>query len=120
MYVAYRAGSRRLVLASAAARSGARWSHRRLRVRGRLNGAPAVARAGRRTVVATSQRIRGRYRIHLTSVGPAGAELERLTRAGGSDLAPLAATGPDGRIYVAWTHRASGRARRTAVLRRVR
>ena len=119
VYVAYRDGARRLVLASAAPHAGARWSHRRLRVRGPLNGAPAVARVGLRTVVATSQRIRGRYRIFLTTVGPAGAFLDPLTRSGGSDLAPLAATGPDDRIYVAWTHRSSGHARRTAVLRRV-
>ena len=32
---------------------------------------------------------------------------------------PLAATGPDGRLYVAWTHRPRGRAHRAAVLRRV-
>ena len=119
LYVAYRDGARRLVLASAARHAGARWSHRRLRVRGPLNGAPAVARVGRRTVVATSQQIRGRYRIFLTTVGPSGALLDPLTRSGGSDLAPLAATGPDDRIYLAWTHRPSGRARRTAVLRRV-
>jgi hypothetical protein len=119
VYVAYRDGARRLLLASAAAEAGARWSRRRLRVRGALNGAPAIARVGRRTVVASSQQVGGRYRIFLTTVRPAGVVLDRLTRAGGSDLGPLAATGPDGRVYVAWTHRASGRARRSAVLRRV-
>lgn len=119
VYVAYRDGARRLVLASAAPGPGARWSRRRLRVRGTLNGAPAVARVGLRTIVATSQRVGRRYRILLTTVGPAGAFLDPLTRAGGSDLAPLAATGPDGRLYVGWTHRSGGRARRTAVLRRV-
>ena len=119
VYVAYRDGARRLVLATAGPRPTARWSHRRLRVRGTLNGAPAVARIGLRTIVATSQRVDRRYRIFLTTVGPAGAFLDPLTRTGGSDLAPLAATGPDGRVYVAWTHRPGGRARRAAVLRRV-
>jgi hypothetical protein len=118
VYVAYREGARRLVLASAAPNAGARWSHRRLRVRGTLNGAPAIARVGLRTIVATSQRAGRRYRIFLTTVGPAGAFLDPLTRSGGSDLAPLAATGPDGHAYVAWTHRPGGRARRAAVLRR--
>jgi hypothetical protein len=119
IYVAYRDGARRLVLASAGPRPAARWSHRRLRVRGTLNGAPAVARSGLRTLIATSQRTGRRYRILLTTVGPAGAVLDRLTRSGGSDLAPLAASGPDGHVYVAWTHRPGGRARRAAVLRRV-
>jgi hypothetical protein len=119
VHVAYRTGARRLVLASAGLRAGARWSRRRLRVRGPLNGAPAVARAGSRTIVATSQRVGRRYRIFLTTVRPGGAVLRRLTRSPGSDLAPLAATGPDGRVYVAWTHRPRGRARRAAVLRRV-
>ncbi len=119
VYVAYRDGERRLVLASAAPQAGARWSRRRLRVRGPLNGAPAVARAGLRTFVATSQRVGRRHRLFLTSVGPAGTFLDPLTRAGGSELAPLAATGPDGRVYVAWTQRPSGRAHRGAVLRRV-
>jgi hypothetical protein len=117
--VAYRDGARRLVLASAAATATARWSRRRLRVRGALNGAPAVARVGARTCVATSQRVGRRSRIFLTTVRPAGAVLRPLTRAAGSDLAPLAATGPDGRVYVAWTHRPGGRSRRAAVLRRV-
>ncbi|MEO8690260.1 MAG: hypothetical protein ABI611_18840 [Solirubrobacteraceae bacterium] len=117
--VAYRDGARRLVLASAAASPTARWSHRRLRVRGTLNGAPAVASSGLRTFVATSQRVGRHYRVLLTTVGPAAAFVDPLTRAGGSDLAPLAATGPEGRLYVAWTHRSGGRARRGVVLRRV-
>jgi len=119
IHVAYRDGARQLVLASAAPSAGARWARRRLPVRGPLNGTPAVARAGLRTIVATSQRVGGRYRIFLTTVGRAGVFLERVTRSGGSDLGPLAATGPDGRIYVAWTHRRGARARRAAVLRRV-
>jgi hypothetical protein len=119
VHVAYRVGARRLALASAATAPGARWSRRRLRVRGPLNGAPAVARRGRRTIVATSQRVGRRYRIFLTTVRPGGASLDPLTRPRGSDLAPLAATGPDGRLYVAWTHRPRGRAHRAAVLRRV-
>lgn len=117
--VAYRDGARRLVLASVAESPAARWTYRRLRVRGALNGAPAVARSGRRTFVATSQRVGRHPRVFLTTVGPAGASAVRLTRAGGSDLAPLAAAGPDRRLYVAWTHRPGGRARRGAMLRRV-
>jgi hypothetical protein len=119
VYVAYSDGPRRLVLASAAAHAGARWSHRRLRVRGPLNGAPSVARVGLRTLVATSQRIGGRYRVFLTTAGPAGTFLDPLARSRGSELAPLVATGPDDRAYVAWTHRPRGRAARSAVLRRV-
>jgi hypothetical protein len=118
IYVAYRSGDR-LTLASAPATAGGRWSRRRLRTRGRLNGAPAIARTGLRTVVATSQRVGGTYAIFLTTAGPAGTFLDRLTSPRGADLAPLAATGPDGRVYVAWTHRARGGARRTAKLRRV-
>ena len=76
VYVAYRDGARRLVLASAAPAAGARWSHRRLRVRGTLNGAPAVARSGRRTLVATSERAGRRYRIFLT-IGRARRRLRR-------------------------------------------
>ena len=120
IYVAYRNGARRFVLATAGPGPGARWSHRRLRVRGTLNGAPAVARLGLRTIVATSQRVRSPL-PHLPHHGQARRDLPGglLTRAGGSDLAPLAATGPDGRVYVGWTHRPGGRARRAAVLRRV-
>jgi hypothetical protein len=118
LYVAYRSGNR-LTLASAPATPAGRWSRRRLRTRGPLNGVPAVARSGLRTVVATSQRVRGRYSIFLTTAGPAGTFLDRLTRPGGSDLAPLAATGPDGRVHVAWTHRARGASRRTGRLKRV-
>jgi hypothetical protein len=116
IYVAYRVGNR---LTLAAARPGGRWSRRRLPVRGALNGAPAVARAGLRTFVATSQRVRGRRSLFLTTVDPAGAFLDRLTRPRGSDLAPLAAQGPDGRVYVAWTRRTKGRSGRSALLRRV-
>jgi hypothetical protein len=119
VYVAYSDGPRRLALATADAHAGARWSHRRLRVRGELSGAPAVARYGLRTLIATSQRIGGRYRVFLTTVGPAGAFLDPLSHSGGSDLAPRAASGPDDRVYVAWTHRPRGRTRRSAVLRRV-
>jgi hypothetical protein len=119
VYVAYRDGARRLVLASAAPRPGAHWSRRRLRVRGRISGAPGVTRVGRRTVVATSERAGRRYRVFLTTVRPAGTSRRRLSGGGGSDLGPLLASGPDGRAYVAWSHRASGRGTRGAVLRRV-
>ena len=119
VFVAYRDGARRLVLASAVPSAGARWSRRRLRVRGALNGAPAIARVGRRTLVASSQQ-RQRPLPHLPHHRAPGRRRPRPAHArGGSDLAPLAASGPDGRIYLAWTHRASGRARRSAVLRRV-
>jgi hypothetical protein len=116
IYVAYRVRNR-LTLASA--RPGGRWSRRRLPVRGALNGAPAVARAGLRTLVATSQRVRGRRSLFLATIGPAGTFLDRLTRPRGSDLAPLAARGPDGRVYVGWTRRTNGRSGRSALLRRV-
>jgi len=114
LYVAYRVGNR-LTLATAPASLDARWSRRRLRVKGALNGAPAIARVGRRTFVATSQR----RSIYLTTAGPAGTFTDRLTKPRGSDLAPLAASGPDGRVYVAWTRRTNGSNRRSAVLRRV-
>ena len=118
LYVAYRTRDR-LTLATAPASATGRWSRRRLRVKGSLNGAPAVARVGLRTFVATSRRVRGRRSIFLTTVGPAGTFTDRLSRPRGSDLAPLAARGPDGRVYVAWTRRTNGSRRRTAVLRRV-
>jgi hypothetical protein len=110
LYVAYRIG-RRLTLATAEARPGARWTRRRIRTRGELNGAPAVIRAGGRTLVFTSQRTPQRRSIYI------GAR--RLTRPRGSDLSPLAAKGPDGRVYVAWTRRSTGHHQRTAYLRRV-
>ena len=109
------------------ARRRARWSRRRLRVQGRASTAPPPSRAlGLRTLVATSQRVRRRHRIFLTTAGPAGHVHRTGSRKpGGSDLAPLAATGPDGRVYVAWTHRPGGRARSRrgvapSALRRVR
>ena len=114
LFVAYRIGNR-LTLAAARATLGARWSRKRLRVKGDLNGAPAIARVGLRTFVASSQR----RSIYLTTAGPSGTFTDRLTRPRGSDLAPLAASGPDGRVYVAWTRRTNGSKRRTAVLRRV-
>jgi hypothetical protein len=110
LYVAYRIGQR-LTLATAEARPGARWSRRRLKTRGELNGAPAVIRANGRTLVATSQRTPKRRSVYLGT--------RRLTRPHGSDLSPLAAKGPDGRVYVAWTRRSTGHHQRTAYLRRV-
>ena len=118
LYVAYRT-QHRLTLATAPARADGTWSRRRLRVKGALNGAPAVARFGLRTLVATSQRVRGVRSIYLTSAGPAGTFTDRLSRPRGSDLAPLAASGPDGRVYVGWTRRTRGSARRTGRLQRV-
>jgi len=118
LYVAYTIGNR-LRLASAPANPDGRWTRRRLKVRGALNGAPAIARVGRRTLIATSRRRGGRRSIYLTTAGPAGTFTDRLTRSRGSDLAPLAAHGPDGRVYIAWTRRINGSQRRTALLRRV-
>jgi hypothetical protein len=116
IYVAYRVRNR---LTLATAKPGGGWSRRRLHVKGALNGAPAIARSGLRTFVATSQRVHRRRGIFLTAIGPAGTFTDRLTRPRGSDLAPLAATGPDGHVYVAWTRRTDGSSRRSAVLRRV-
>ena len=118
VYVAYRDGARRLVLASAAPAAGPAGHTGGCACAG-AQRSPGRRPRGRRTLVATSRRAGRRYRIFLTSVGPAGTSVDRLTRGGGSDLAPLAATGPDGRVYVAWTHRAGRRARRAAVFRRV-
>jgi hypothetical protein len=115
LYVAYRIGDR-LALATARASADARWTRRRIATRGELNGAPAVVRAGGRTLVATSQRTPHRRGIYLTT----GARTRRLTKPRGSDLSPLAAKGPDGRVYVAWTRRSTGHHQRTAHLRRVR
>ena len=116
VYVAYRSG-RAVILATA--KPGGRWSHRRLKLKGTLDGAPAIARSGLRTFVATSQRVHRRRSIFLTTIGPAGTFTDRLTRPRGSDLAPLAATGPDGHVYVGWTRRTNGSSRRSAMLRRV-
>ena len=118
LYVAY-VSKHRLTLATAPARPTGTWSRRRLSVRGALNGAPAVMRVGSRTLIATSRRAGGRSSIYLTTAGPARTSTVRLTRAAGSDVAPLAAAGPDGRAYVGWSHRARGSARRAGVLRRV-
>ena len=116
IYVAYRVGNR---LRLATAKPGGRWSHRRLRTKGSLNGTPAVARVGLRTFVATSRRTKRRRSIFLTTVGPAGTFTDRLTKPRGSDLQPLAATGPDGRLYVGWTRHTDGSSRRAGLLRRV-
>jgi hypothetical protein len=114
LYVAYRLKDR-LTLATAPATPSGRWARRRLRTKGALHGAPAVVRVGLRTLVATCQR----RSIYLTTVGPARTFTHRLSRPRGSDLAPLAAQGPDGRVYVAWTRRTTGSSRRAAHLRRV-
>ncbi len=116
IFVAYRVRNR---LTLATARPGGRWSRRRLRAGGQLNGAPAIARSGLRTFIATSRRVHRRRSLYLTTVGPAGTFTDRLTRPRGSDLAPLAATGPDGHVYVAWTRRTNGSPRRSARLRRI-
>jgi hypothetical protein len=118
LYVAYRLGNR-LTVATASARTTGVWSRQRLRIKGAMNGAPAIVRVGRRTLVATSQRERRGHSIYLTTAGPGGTFTDRLSKPRGSDLAPLAAEGLDGAVYVAWTRRALGSSRRIAVLRRV-
>jgi hypothetical protein len=116
IYVAYRSGA---TVTLATAKTRGRWSRRRLKLKGTTHGAPAIARSGLRTFVATSQRVHRRRSIFLTTIGPAGTFTDRLTKPRGSDLAPLAAQGPDGHVYVAWTRRTNGSSRRSAILRRV-
>ena len=65
------------------------------------HGAPAVARTGLRTVVATSQRVNGTLRDLPHHRRPRGHVPRSPHQPARSDLAPLAATGPDGRVYVA-------------------
>jgi hypothetical protein len=113
VYVAYRSGDR-AVLASAPPRADATWRRRTLPGR-HVRGVPAVARVGLRTLVATSRR----GDIVLTTIGPAGAFTERLTRSRARDLAPLAATAADDRAYVGWTRRVPGRRRAFALIERV-
>ena len=87
---------------------------------GQLNGAPAVARVGLRTFVATSQRAEAAARIFLTTVGPAGT-LHRpphRTRADPTSRrsprpAPTAASTSAGPADT------NGSARRAGLLRRV-
>ena len=118
LLVAYRLGNR-VTLATAPARASGRWTRRRLRTKGTLNGAPAMVRVGLRTLIATSRQVRGRRAVYLTTIGPAGTLTKHLSRGRTSDAAPLAAEGLDGHVYVAWTRRATGSSRRFAVLRRV-
>jgi hypothetical protein len=118
VYVAYAAGGR-AVLASARDTPGAAWSRRPLAARGGLSGAPAVARVGRRTIVATSERVGGQREIYLTTIGSAGSRVRRLTRSPGDDLAPQLTVGLDGAVYVGWTRHNGSRSDVTALLERL-
>lgn len=111
--VAYRTRTG-LTIATAKLKGG-HWSRRRVKTRGELNGAPAIARKGSQVLVATSQEVHGRRSIYVTT----GTRTRRLTKPHGSDLAPFAATGSDGRVYVGWTRRTTGRSQRSGVLRRL-
>ncbi len=113
IYVAYRSGSR-AVLASAVPLPGAPWAHRTIATR-KLDGAPAVARVGLRTVLATSELLGGRRDVVVRILGPAGTRVDRLTRSAVADVGPLATAGPDDAVYVAWTRR-GGRGNPPAVL----
>lgn len=118
IHVAY-AASGHAVLASARATPGATWSRRRLAAHGGLAGAPAVARVGMRTIVATSERVDGRREIYVTKIGPAGTFARRLTRSRGDDLAPQVTVGLDDAVYVGWTRRDRSRSGVTALLQRI-
>ena len=118
IYVAYRSAGR-AVLASAPPRPGATWSRRRLGARGTVSGAPAVARAGLRTIVATSERVGRQREIYVTTIGPGGIRVRRLTRSRGIDLAPQATVGLDGSVYVGWTRRNGSRSDVTTLLARL-
>ena len=118
LYVAYSARGR-AVLASARPTPGATWSRRRLAAHGRLAGAPAVARVGLRTIVATSERVDGQREIYVTKIGPGGTVVSRLTRSRADDLAPQATVGLDDTVYVGWTRRDRARSGATALLQRV-
>lgn len=118
IYVAYSARGR-AVLASARPTPGATWSRRRLVAHGMLAGAPAVARVGLRTIVATSERVDGQREIYVTQIGPAGAFESRLTRSRGDDIAPQATVGLDDAVYVGWTRRYRSRSGAAALLERV-
>lgn len=117
IYVAYSANGP--VLASARPTPGATWSRRRLAAHGRLAGAPAVARVGLRTIVATSERVEGQRDIYETKIGPAGTHVRRLTRSRGDDVAPQVTVGLDDAVYLGWTRRHRSRSRATALLQRI-
>jgi hypothetical protein len=118
IYVAYSAGGR-AVLASARPTPGATWSRRRIAARGRLAGAPAVARVGLRTIVATSERVAGRREIYVTTIGPVGTYVRRLTRSRADDLAPQVTVGLDDAVYIGWTRRDRSGSGVTALLQRI-
>ena len=107
--VAYMSSGRAILASS----RGGRWTVRRLPGGGGGEGAPAVGITGGEVFVAYSQKVRSSREILL--FGPDGAR--RLTRGRGDDRDPVAATGPRGTAYVAWTRLVRGRA--TALLRRV-
>jgi hypothetical protein len=119
IYVAYgRHG--RAVLASARPSPRAVWSHKRLATHGGLSGAPAVARVGLRTIVATSERVGRQREIYITRIGPGGTRVRRLTRSSALDLSPQLTVGLDDTVYVGWTRRDGSRRKGTAMLERLR
>jgi hypothetical protein len=117
IYVAYRSAGR-AVVASAPPRPGATWSRRRLPARGSVRGAPAVARTGSRTIVATSERVGRQREIYVRTIGSTGVRARRLTRSRGIDLAPQVTVGLDGAVFVGWTRRNGSRTDVTSLLAR--
>jgi hypothetical protein len=106
--VAY-VSSGRVVLATS---RGNRWTRRRLKGSVRTIGAPSVARARGKVVVAYEQRDDVRVDVN-------GRE-RPLTGGPGTDSSPLATVDPEtGAAWVGWSHR-DGRGRATALLSRVR
>lgn len=98
----------------AIARLGRSWSRRKLRGRGG-DGAPAPVLVDGELHVAYAQRSGRQRELFLAS--PWGTR--RLTRTPGHERDPVAAVGPDGDAYVAWTRREPRRGRTTAWLQRV-
>jgi hypothetical protein len=104
----------------AVARLGGAWARRSLRGEGGGDGAPAPMIAGGSVSVAYTQRVRAkgaRTQREVFLFAPDGTR--RLTTTPGDERDALAAAGPEGDAYVAWTRREPRRGATAAFLERV-
>lgn len=116
--VGYLVGGRAYLAVS---RAGGSWSRRRLRGAGGGAGAPAPMFAAGELLVAYTQRVRRAGAPPQREVYLFRARgTRRLTTTRGDEREPLAAAGPDGRAYVAWTRREPRQGAKSAFLERVR
>jgi hypothetical protein len=96
------------------------WQGERLPGPGGGTGAPAVLRAGGRTLVVYAQRAGGRRDLYLATLGGARPRVRRLTATPGEDDTHPLAAARDGAVYVAWARTAAGARRASAAALRVR